>query len=159
MAPAAPPPPVPPVQQAASPAKIYFRHGTLRIDANNSSLMQILNDVSRQSGLVIDGLNRDERVYGQYGPGPVASTLTKLLDGAGYNYVITGGSAAGGTPMKLMLTAGNTMPPSVPATYSAPTPVNASPEPANPSEPVHAKTPQEIFNELRAMRPRHRPPP
>jgi hypothetical protein len=151
------PPPVPPAQQAASPAKIDFRQGTLRINAENSSLVQILNAVSQKTGMAVEGLGHDERMYGQYGPGPVASTLTKLLDGAGYDYVITGGSASG-PPTKLILTTGNSMPGSATAAtaYSAPV---ATAEPANPSEAPHTKTPQEIFDEIRAQHHPGRPLP
>ncbi len=41
-----PPPPVPPAEQAPHPATITFSHDNLRIDADNSSLVQILNQVS-----------------------------------------------------------------------------------------------------------------
>ncbi len=157
VAPVAPPPPVPPAQQPPHPAKIDFRPDTLRIDADNSSLVEILNEVSRKTGLAIDGLNHDERVYGQYGPGSISSTLSKLLDGAGYNYIIVGGSA-GQPPTKLLLTMAGSVVASPPApmaaTFSAPI---AAPAPENPSEPTHPKTPQEIFNELRGMR-QHPPP-
>ncbi len=98
-----PPPPVPPAEQAAHPATITFSRDNLRIDADNSSLVQILRQVSQTTGLTIEGLDRDERIYGQYGPGPVTSTLSKLLDGAGYNYVIVGGGP-GESPAKLLLT-------------------------------------------------------
>jgi hypothetical protein len=159
-----PPPPVPPVEQAARPAKVEFSRGNLRIDAVNSSLIQIFNQISRQTGLVVEGLNRDERIYGQYGPGSVASVLTKLLDGAGYDYVIVGGGEDR-PPSKLILTPGSntagagTVNPMA-ATNSAPvaSPVEPS-APANPSEPPQPKTPQEIFNELRGMHSHQHPQP
>jgi len=157
-APVAPPRPVPPAEQPATQAMIDFRQGLLSIHAQNSSLVTILNQVSRQTGLVVEGLNHDQRVYGQYGPGNMASTLTALLDGSGYNYVIVGGDSSH-APSKLILTQGNApSAPGVPvaANNGTVTPTDTASEPvsANPSEPVQAKTPQEIFDELRKMHPR-----
>jgi hypothetical protein len=153
---ATPPAPVPPAQQSASPAKIEFQQGQLQIDAQNSSLIQILTKISGETGLVVEGLDHDERIYGQYGPNSVAATLTALLDGAGYNYVIIGGGNQGS--MKLLLTprtAGGIGIASGPAAIGNPVaaPVSTTPAMANPSEPPHPKTPQEIFNELRRMHP------
>ncbi len=155
--PAAPPPPVPPAEQAARAAKVTFSQGNLSIDAENASLIQILGQVSHQTGMVVEGLGHDERIYGQYGPGTVASTLTKLLDGAGYDYVIIGG---GGDrpPTKLSLTPGSAAGGGAanPATAGNSTPTTspaANSEPANASEPTRPKTPQEIFEELRRMHP------
>ncbi len=150
-----PPIPVPPAKQLASPAKIEFQDGRLQIDAQNSSLVQILTRISGETGLVVEGLGHDERVYGQYGPASVAGTLMALLDGAGYNYVIIGGNQGS---MKLLLTprtAGTVSVASGPAAVGNPTApaVNTTPVMANPSEPPHPKTPQEIFNELRRMHP------
>ena len=146
-APPPPPPPVPPAQQPARPAQIQFSQGRLSIDADNASLVDILNRLSHQTGMAVDGLNGDKRIYGQYGPGPMADTLSQLLDGAGYNYVIIGGGP-GQTPTKLLLTTPSNAPatPAAPAAASTPAPVAA-----NPSEPVEPKTPQQIFDELRRM--------
>ena len=134
-----------------------FNGETLRIDADNSSLVQILEQVSHATGIKVDGLGADERIYGQYGPGPVTNTLSKLLDGAGYNYVIVGGGP-GKPATKLLLTAGPSGS-AIASSVAAPAPSFSS-EPAKPlpapsfSEPTHPKTPQEIFNELRKMHPR-----
>jgi hypothetical protein len=128
----------------------------LSIYARNSSLTSILNQVSRESGLVVEGLGQDKRIYGQYGPGTVSSTLTALLDGSGYNYVILGGGS-GQSPAKLLLTPAGSMPSStLPVAASSPAPApdtNGQPSTVDPTQPVHAKTPREIFNELRRMHP------
>jgi hypothetical protein len=158
VAPAAPPPPVPPAQQPSNPARIMFhpgsqqRPGSLEIVANNSSLIDILNQVSHQTGMAVEGLNHDERIYGRYGPGPVSATLTQLLDGAGYDYIIVGGGP-GKSPAKLQLTTASNTPASTAPIGATYTPPPATTAPANPSEPTHPKTPQEIFNELRHMHP------
>lgn len=130
----------------------------LQVNADNSSLVQTLNQISQKTGLTIEGLNHDQRIYGQYGPGPLADTVTKLLDGAGYDYIIVGGN--GKTVAKLILTqAGSGAP--APNAAPAPAPTQPSeeaepqenPETTDPTEPPQAKTPQEIFDELKRMHP------
>lgn len=127
----------------------------LSIQARNSSLINTLSLVSRETGLIVEGLGSDQRIYGQYGPGTLASTLTALLDGSGYNFVIIGGE--GGQPPKLVLTTGGAVanPNTAVAAGSGPIASAASEEsaPADPTQPAQPKTPQEIFNELRKMHP------
>jgi hypothetical protein len=130
-----------------------FRHGNLRIDANNSSLIEILRQISHQTGLDVEGLGHDQRIYGQYGPGSMSSTLAKLLDGSGYDYVIVGGGT-GHPPTKLLLTVAGEAPAGASVATNNNTPATSEPE--NPSEPTQAKTPQQIFEELRRMH--HHPP-
>lgn len=160
VAPQPPPPPVPPALQSAQPAKITFSQNQLSIDAQNSSLAEILRDISSKTGMQIQGLNHDERIYGDYGPGSVTSTLTALLDGSGYNFVLIG-SSSGSSPMQLLLNPGSG---ETPATNTAgvptPNPSSAAPqnEPSaaqagNGSNPTAPKTPQQIFEELKKMHP------
>jgi hypothetical protein len=153
--PATPAPPQPPADQPPAAATVSFQNGALTIQAHNSSLEQILNQVSQQTGMAIEGSDHDKRIYGDYGPGTVSATMEKLLNGAGYNYVLVGGGD-GRPPSKLLLTAGNagstsTPASSTPAVQSTPPPQATAPE--NPSNPVHPKTPQEIFEELKRMHP------
>lgn len=156
--PPAPPVPIPPVRQPARPATVDFTQGKLRISAENSSLIGILNQVSRQTGIAVEGLSHDERIYGQYGPGSVAGTLTQLLDGAGYDFVIVGGESDQ-RPTRLILTPGASPgaaaspTAAVNSTSSGATPTAAAPAPDNSSDPTHPKTPQEIFDELRRIHP------
>lgn len=129
----------------------------LTIEARNSSLEQILNQVSQQTGMTIEGSNHDKRIYGDYGPGTVSATMEKLLNGAGYNYVIVGGGD-GRPPAKLLLTsdkAGAGSAPAVTSQAAQATPPVQSAAPENPSSPTHPKTPQEIFEELRRMHPQN----
>jgi hypothetical protein len=60
----------------------------LSVTANNSSLNQILREISRVTGMKITGGVTDERVYGTYGPGDPSSVLTALLGGTGSNVMI-----------------------------------------------------------------------
>ena len=83
-------------------ATVSYSDGQLAISADNSSLNQILREVSRQTGMKITGGVNDERVYGTYGPSGLAPVLTALLDGTGSNMMLTAGSAGG--PGELILT-------------------------------------------------------
>ncbi|MGH9616950.1 MAG: hypothetical protein ACRD28_09440 [Acidobacteriaceae bacterium] len=148
--------PVAPADQPASPATVDFSQGVLSIRAQNSSLVSILDQVSRETGLHVEGLAHDERIYGQYGPGDVSTTLSALLDGSGYDYVIIGGT--GKAPAQLVLSPGGgngaAGPPQAAANNQQPAPaINEPPTAADPTTPPQPKTAQEIFNELRRMHP------
>jgi hypothetical protein len=74
----------------------------LEVTANNSSLNQILREISRQTGMKVTGGVNDERVYGKYGPAPAARVLARLLDGTGSNMFLKETADAG--PAELILT-------------------------------------------------------
>jgi hypothetical protein len=157
--PAAPAYPVPPARQPARPATVTFEGGQLHVQANNSSLSAIFGQISRETGLTVDGMSSDARLYGEYGPGPVAGIVSKLLEGSRYNYVLVG-VGSNGVPKKLMLTpVGGAMNNStvaastgtVPARPPAPPAASPAPAMANPSAPVKPKTVQQIFDELRRL--------
>ncbi|MGC1873063.1 MAG: hypothetical protein WA700_19055 [Acidobacteriaceae bacterium] len=155
--PAAPPPPLPPAEQPANPATVDFNHGLLTVRARNSSLIGILDQIQHQTGLVIEGLNHDQRMYGQYGPGNISSTLASLLDGSGYDFVIVGGSDHAAARLILSAPDSNGVPVATPASVAnnqPATPAEGNPnEVADPTAPSQPKTPQEIFNEMRRMHP------
>ena len=99
---AAPQDPAWPVSNKPSPATgVWDSHG-LRIAANNSSLDQILHDVATDTGATVDGLSQDERIFGDYGPGPARDVLSQILDGSGYNIVMVG-DLGQGTPRQILL--------------------------------------------------------
>lgn len=90
------PPPAPakpdwPIDQPPNPAKVTWDSQGLAIQASNSSLKQILQEVSTDTGVKIQGMNQDERVFGTYGPGPAREILSSLLEGSGYNMLMIGG--------------------------------------------------------------------
>lgn len=97
--------------KAATPPQVTLDHGKLTVDAQNSDLSAILQDVSQKSGMSVDGLSRNTRVFGVYGPGSPRDVLSALLTGAGYNFVMAGGES-GSVPRELVLTAqtGNALP-------------------------------------------------
>jgi len=105
--------PVTPPPAPATPATVLLKGGMLTVQANNSELRQVLEDVSRESGMAIQGRVRDGRIFGSYGPGEPSSVLTELLSGQGYNILIVGGGPQG-APRQLLLTdrsAGPSLPP------------------------------------------------
>ncbi|MBB6146687.1 hypothetical protein HNQ77_004666 [Silvibacterium bohemicum] len=86
----------------AEAAKVDLAGGKLTIAANNSSLSAILNQLSTSAGMTVDGMNKDQRIFGTYGPGDPREILSALLDGTGYNIVMFGKTTAG-TPSQLTL--------------------------------------------------------
>jgi hypothetical protein len=80
---------------------VWDSHG-LYIQASNSSLDQILNDIALKTGAKVEGMGADERVFGTYGPGPARDVVTELLDGTGYNVLLVG-DLGQGTPRRIVL--------------------------------------------------------
>jgi hypothetical protein len=104
---AAPPPPPPPppnwpVNDPPQQASVTWSAQGLSIDARNSSLQQILSEISGQTGAKVEGLGKDERVFGIYGPGNPRDVLSQLLEGTGYN-VIMAGDGERGAPQQIVL--------------------------------------------------------
>ena len=89
-------------QPAAHRAQVLYSGGQLTIIADNSSLNQILRDVSRQTGMKITGGVADQRVFGKVGPGAPAEILSGLLDGTGSDMLLRENAAH--TPVELVLT-------------------------------------------------------
>ena len=76
----------------------------LEIDAWNSSLIQILHDVTAKTGARVEGLTRDQRIFGKYGPGPGYDVLSSLLEGSDYNLLMFGSHGAH-PPLTIVLSA------------------------------------------------------
>ena len=98
-----PPPPDWPANNSPTPASIIWDSRGLEIVASNSSLTQILKEVSLATGAKVEGLDSDERVFGTYGPGPARDVLYNLLDGSDYNVILVG-DLGKGTPRRVVLT-------------------------------------------------------
>ena len=152
------------LQQPAGEAQVNFTGDTLSIRADNSSLSAILHQVAGKSGMQIEGLSGDERVFGTFGPAAPRDVLADLLNGTPYNLVLLG-DVGDGAPRELILTpathAGAAAPP--PATATAdeasnepeaaevPPPPPEAP-PAGPAPTPGIKTPQQLFEQLQKMR-------
>ncbi len=156
------------LQQPAREAQIVFDNNSLSIHADNASLAAILRQVAARSGMKIDGLASDERVFGTFGPGAPRDVIADLLDGTAYNLVLLG-DLSNGAPRELILT---------PATHGgatvpSPAPQVSADEPSNDQESVDVpppppdvpppgttttpptpavKSPQQLFEQLQRMR-------
>lgn len=98
----------------------------LTIVAENSSLGDILREVHKSTGAVIDvPANANERVVTRLGPGPARDVLADLLNGSTFNYVMTGSAAdpAGLSSVMLMTKTGG-------AQTASPPPVQYEPQQA-----------------------------
>lgn len=157
----------------AEPAHISLTAGKLSIQAKNSSLTDILHQLAKDTGMSIDGLTKDQRIFGVYGPAEPREVLSELLDGAGYNVLMLG-TTESGAPRELQLSIRSNTPlaagqPTVVAQQQdedqdeAPPPVNYPPAgeitPHPPMVPPNqmppnggVKTPQQLLQELQRMR-------
>lgn len=97
-----PKPPDWPANDHPAAANVVWNSQGLRIDASNSSLQQILKEVSTATGTTVSGLSADQRIFGTYGPGPAREVLSALLDGSGYNVLMIGDQGQG-TPRQIVL--------------------------------------------------------
>jgi hypothetical protein len=91
-----------PKDQPATPAVVQWDSHGLRISAKNSSLKQILAEISLKLGAKLDGTVGDERVFGEYGPAPAKEVLMELLQGSAYNLMLVGDQGEG-TPRQIVL--------------------------------------------------------
>jgi len=168
-------PPVPEAQEPVTPpvpetpkwpafehpalASVVWDSRGLSIDAANSSLQQILRDISTATGVKVEGLGSDQRVFGTYGPGLARDVLSQLLQGSGYNVIMIGDQGQG-TPREVRLSvrqsgsappAAGSNPPSDESEDADEQP--AAPEPEVPVRPVFPpgappRSPQQIMQEM-----------
>jgi hypothetical protein len=161
------------LQHPAKHAEVTLAAHTLAVKADNSALSQILRDIASSTGMQFDGLSKDERIFGNYGPGEPREVLLALLEGSGYNVVMVG-ATPGGAPRQLSLSqrVASTTPASTPNRSNSaeeddddqevqqapqpepPQPVT-QPPPGNPpggdgQQPP--RSPQEILQELQRLR-------
>src|ERR1700761_7192845 len=94
--------PLTPSQQQPKRAQVTLTNGSLFVLADNSSLNQILRQISHDTGIKITGGVVDERVFGQYGPATPDQILAELLDGTGSNMLLV--KHDGDTAPELILT-------------------------------------------------------
>ncbi|NYF89051.1 hypothetical protein RBB79_05855 [Tunturiibacter empetritectus] len=100
--PATPAVPLTPAQEQPKHAQVTLANGILSVTADNSSLNQILRQISHETGIKITGGVVDERVFGKYGPDAPSQILAQLLDGTGSNMLLV--ARDGATPAELILT-------------------------------------------------------
>ncbi len=151
-------------------ASVVWDSQGLRIDAANSSLEQILKDVSTATGAKIEGFGADQRVFGQYGPGQARDVLSQLLQGSGYNVIMIGDQGQG-APRQVLLSsrqAGGAQPLARPANSAnneedevEEPPANPEPSPVRPGFPPGSapRTPQQIMQEMQQRQQQGQPAP
>lgn len=157
------------LDRPAEPARIDLASGRLTIHADNSSLDEILRHLTTDSGMTVDGLGADQRIFGTYGPGDPQEVLFKLLDGSGYNVVMLGRTSTG-TPKQLSLSPrvkgvpsnGPSRPEPVAQDednddesqqQQPPAEPPATPQPPQENQPPNgARSPQQMLQELQMMR-------
>jgi hypothetical protein len=102
--PAPPAPQIPdwPANNKPADASVVWNSHGLFIQAANSSLDQILKEVSLKTGAQVEGMGADERIFGIYGPGAARDVLSQLLDGSGYNVLMVGDKGEG-APLRVVL--------------------------------------------------------
>lgn len=98
----APPAPKTPGELPPQRAEVTYSQGQLSVQADNSSLNQILREISRETGIKITGGVAEERVFGKYGPSSASEVLASLLDGTSSNLLLIQSDAT--SPGELILT-------------------------------------------------------
>jgi hypothetical protein len=122
-----------PANEKPAQAAITWDAQGLRIEAANSSLQQIMQDVAALTGVKVEGLETDERVFGEFGPGQARDVLSQLLQGSSYNVLMIGDQGQG-TPRQILLTARNAAPKTTAANQS-PSTVEEETEPEEQPQP------------------------
>jgi hypothetical protein len=90
------------MNDAPAAPSIHWDSQGLQVEAKNSSLRQILDDVATTTGTKVQGLGPDERVFGDYGPGPARDVISQILNGSSYNVLMLGDQGQG-TPREIIL--------------------------------------------------------
>ncbi len=128
-----PEPPHWPANEKPDNASVTWDSHGLLITAQNSSLKQILDDVSAATGAKVEGLGADQRIFGVYGPGKAREVVSQLLDGTGYNVLMIGDQGEG-TPRQIVLTSQNASSTTHAAASPAPPAPNAAEEDPDPND-------------------------
>jgi hypothetical protein len=101
-------PAVPLDQVPTTAPQVSYQAGVLTINAQNSTLNEVLKAVKAKTGAAIEipgGAN--ERVVGRFGPGPARDVLALLLNGSHFNYVLLGSPTDPAAVSQVMLMAKN----------------------------------------------------
>ncbi len=114
-----------PAETAATPPRVTFHDGLLSINAENSTLGDVLKAVQSATGASVDSPGfASERVYVNLGPGQPRDILAALLNGSRYDYIMIGSQQQPNSVARVMLTTRQTVreqPPS-PSAAARPTP-------------------------------------
>ncbi len=94
------------VSPVSSNPRVTFANGKLAINAQNTTMKDLLRAVSLATGAVIEfpAEHAAERMSATIAPGPVRDVLSTLLNGSGFNYVMLGSPNDPGTLQRMILT-------------------------------------------------------
>lgn len=125
-----PPAPLTPEQLPPTPPHVTYQNGLLTIDAENSTLSQVLRSVQAQTGASIEmpSSAANDRVVMQLGPGRPQDVLNTLLNGSRFNYIILGTTANPGAVQKVILTPRQSAPAAVNTAQNNPGQVHPPPD-------------------------------
>jgi len=149
-APVAPPEPEAPhwpVNDKPTPATVTWDSQGLHVQAENSSLEQILNDFSAATGSTVEGFDDDRRIFGTYGPGLARDVLSQLLQGTGYNVVMVGDMGQG-APRQIVLTARDSTKTTQKGDKKASGDSDDDDDAAQPSQPPPPRSSQQLNQEM-----------
>jgi hypothetical protein len=157
---AAPPPvspaPILPANQPPHQARVRWDSRGLEIEAFNSSLNQILHQIAADTGARLECRIPDQRIFGSYGPGPASDVLLKLLDGSGYNLLMTGGRDAD-PPLEIVLSTRSPAGPQTAANNPSPGNSQADEDPDPNGDPTEQPRPEVQNPYLNGAPPPHDP--
>jgi len=103
--PAVPDPP-PPEEMPATPPKVVMSNGQLSINADNSTLGDVLSAVKNLTGATVEAPNaaNNERVAVSLGPGNPQQVLQELFAGSKFDYIILGSPTSASAIERIILT-------------------------------------------------------
>jgi len=138
--------PVPQVPLDAIPAvppEVSYQDGMLTINAENSTLGDILRSVRKHTAADIDiPSTASERVVTRLGPGPAREVVAELLNGSKFNYVLLGSPENANALVRVVLVAKT--PDAAPGQQTANKPAAGAP---NPTEDAAGDTPDDAVVE------------
>ena len=141
-----------------TPPRVTYQNGLLTIDAQNSTLSQVLRAVQAQTGASVEmpSSAANERVMMQVGPGRPRDVLNTLLNGSKFNYIILGMINNPGGVQKVILTTRQNTPATVnTAQNNSPGQGQVQYQPPPPEEPQDEEMP---LPEAEADNPQQPPP-
>jgi hypothetical protein len=105
---------------------VTYHDGQLKIDAENTTLAEVLKLVGKKMGAVIDVPpgSGEERIVEHVGPGHPNDVLTQLLNGSHFNFIIVNSPLHPNEPAEVLLSMQGTdtsTPVAAPAPAPAPT--------------------------------------
>ena len=100
----------------------------LQVSANGESLARTLQSIASRTGVHVTGASPEDRLYGSYGPAPLADVLAQLFEGLPINLLFMDRSGSKSAELILTPRNGSASPPNA---YPQRQEVTAQPYPVN----------------------------